>query len=72
MSDGSLTRPLEPLHSPHIISIVAIMSELQARDFHFVILGSASISFINDPIRELKALMPRTLFWICLQSKEAR
>jgi hypothetical protein len=48
------------------------MSELQARDFHFAIIGSASIAFINDPIRELKALMPRTLFWIPLQSREAR
>jgi hypothetical protein len=48
------------------------MSELQARDFHFVIIGSASIAFINDPIRELQALMPRTLFWIPLQSIEAR
>ena len=38
------------------------MSELQARDFHFAIIGSASIAFINDPIRELQALMPRTLF----------
>jgi hypothetical protein len=38
------------------------MSELQARDFYFAIIGSASIAFINDPIRELKALMPRTLF----------
>jgi hypothetical protein len=47
------------------------MSEFQARDFHFAILGSASIAFINDPIRELKALMPRTLFWIRLQSREA-
>jgi hypothetical protein len=48
------------------------MSKLQARDFHIAILGSASIAFINDPIRELKALIPRTLFWIRLQSKEAR
>jgi hypothetical protein len=48
------------------------MSELQARDFHFAIIGSASIAFINDPIRELKALMPRTLFWIHLQSRGAR
>jgi hypothetical protein len=40
------------------------MSELQARDFHFAIIGSASIAFINDPIRELKALIPKTLFWI--------
>jgi hypothetical protein len=48
------------------------MSELQARDFHFAIIGSASIAFINDPIRELQALMPRTLFWIPLQSREAR
>jgi hypothetical protein len=48
------------------------MSELQARDFHFVIIGSASIAFINDPIRELKALMPWTLFWIHLQSRGAR
>jgi hypothetical protein len=48
------------------------MSELQARDFYFAIIGSASIAFINDPIRELKTLMPRTLFWIFLQSKEAR
>jgi hypothetical protein len=47
------------------------MSELQARDFHFAIIGSASIAFINDPIRELKALMPKTLFWIRLQSREA-
>jgi hypothetical protein len=46
------------------------MCELQARDFHFAILGSASIASINDPIRELKALMPRTLFMIHLQSKE--
>jgi hypothetical protein len=38
------------------------MSELQARDFHFAIIGSTSIAFIIDPIRELKALMPRTLF----------
>jgi hypothetical protein len=37
------------------------MSKLQARDFHFAILGSASIAFINDPIREIQALMPRTL-----------
>jgi hypothetical protein len=48
------------------------MSELQARDFHFAIIGSASIAFINDPIRKLQALMPRTLFWIPLQSIEAR
>ncbi len=48
------------------------MSELQAHDFHFAIIGSASIAFINDPIRELQALMPRTLFWIPLQSREAR
>jgi hypothetical protein len=48
------------------------MSKLQARDFHFAIIGSASIAFINDPIRELQALMPRTLFWIPLQSIEAR
>jgi hypothetical protein len=48
------------------------MSELQARDFYFAIIGSASIAFINDTIRELQALMPRTLFWIPLQSKEAR
>jgi hypothetical protein len=48
------------------------MSELQARDFHFVIIGSASIAFINDPIKEHKALMPRTLFWIPLQYIEAR
>jgi hypothetical protein len=48
------------------------MSELQARDFHFAIIGSASIAFINDPIRELQALVPRTLFWIRLQSREAR
>jgi hypothetical protein len=48
------------------------MFELQARDFHFVILDSASLAFINDPIRELKALVPRTLFWIRLQSREAR
>jgi len=72
MWDGSLTRPLEPSHSPHIISIVPIMSELQARDFHFAIIGSASIAFIIDPIRELQTLMPRTLFWIPLQSREAR
>jgi hypothetical protein len=70
MWDRSLTRLLEPSHSPHIISIVPIMCELQARDFHFAILGSASIASINDPIRELKALMPRTLFMIHLQSKE--
>jgi hypothetical protein len=48
------------------------MPELQARDFHFAILGSTSIAFINDPIRELKELIPRTLFWIRLQSREAR
>jgi hypothetical protein len=48
------------------------MFELQAHDFYFAIIGSASIAFINDPIRELQALMPRTLFWIPLQSKEAR
>jgi hypothetical protein len=48
------------------------MSELQSRDFHFVIIGSASITFTIDPIRELQALMPRTLFWIPLQSIEAR
>jgi hypothetical protein len=47
------------------------MSELLARDFDFAIIGSASIAFINDPIRELKALMPKTLFWIHLQSREA-
>jgi hypothetical protein len=35
-------------------------------------IGSASIAFIIDPIRELQALMPRTLFWILLQSIEAR
>jgi hypothetical protein len=29
------------------------MSELQARDFHFAIIGLASIAFINDPIRDL-------------------
>jgi hypothetical protein len=40
------------------------MFELQARDFYFAIIGLASITFINDPIRELQALMPRTLFWI--------
>jgi hypothetical protein len=38
------------------------MSEFQARDFHFAIIGSTSIAFIIDPIRELQALMPRTLF----------
>jgi hypothetical protein len=48
------------------------MSELQARDFHFTITGSASIAFIIDPIRELQALMLRTLFWIPLQYIEAR
>jgi hypothetical protein len=48
------------------------MFELQARDFHFTIIGSVSIAFINDPMRELQALMPRTLFWIRLQSREAR
>jgi hypothetical protein len=48
------------------------MSELQARYFHFAIIGSVSIAFINEPIRELKALMARTLFWIPLQSIEAR
>jgi hypothetical protein len=48
------------------------MSDLQARDFYFAIIGSASIAFINDPIRELQALMPMTLFWIPLQSIEAR
>jgi hypothetical protein len=29
------------------------MSELQAREFHFAIIGLASIAFINDPVREL-------------------
>jgi hypothetical protein len=48
------------------------MSELQARDFDFAIIGSTSIAFINDPIRELQALIPRILFWIPLQSIEAR
>jgi hypothetical protein len=48
------------------------MFELQARDFYFAIIGSASIAFINDPIRELQALVPRTLFWIPSQSIEAR
>jgi hypothetical protein len=48
------------------------MSKLQARDFHFAIIGSVSIAFIIDPIRELQALMPRNLFWIPLQSREAR
>jgi hypothetical protein len=48
------------------------MSELQARDFHVAIIGSASIAFINDQIRELQALMPRALFWIPLQYIEAR
>jgi hypothetical protein len=48
------------------------MSELQAPNFYFAIIGSASIAFINDPIRELQALMPRTLCWIRLQSREAR
>jgi hypothetical protein len=48
------------------------MSKLQARDLHFEIIGSASIAFIIDPIRELQTLMPRTLFWIPLQSREAR
>jgi hypothetical protein len=43
-------------------SIVSINAELHARDFHFAIHVSASIAFINDPIRELRALMPRTLF----------
>jgi hypothetical protein len=38
------------------------MSELQARDFYFAINSSASIAFINDPIRELQTLMPRTSF----------
>jgi hypothetical protein len=47
------------------------MSKLQARDFHFVIFGSALIAFINDPIRELKVLVPRILSWIHLQSREA-
>jgi hypothetical protein len=46
------------------------MSERQARDFYFAIIGSASIAFIIDPIRELQALMPTTLFWIPLQSRE--
>jgi hypothetical protein len=71
MWDRSLIRPLEPSHSPHIILIVPIRP-LQARDFHFAIIGSASIAFINDPIRELQTLMHRTLFWIPLQSIEAR
>jgi hypothetical protein len=48
------------------------MFELQARDFYFEIIGLASIAFINDSIKELRALMPRTLFWIRLQSREAR
>jgi hypothetical protein len=48
------------------------MSELQAHDFHFAIIDSALIAFINDPIRELQALMPITLFWIPLQFREAR
>jgi DNA-binding GntR family transcriptional regulator len=48
------------------------MSELQAHDFHFAIIGSASIAFINELIRELQALMPRALFWMPLQSIEAR
>jgi hypothetical protein len=48
------------------------MSECQARDFNFAIIGSTSIAFIIDPIKELKALMPRTLFWIRLQSREER
>jgi hypothetical protein len=48
------------------------MSELQARDFHFVILDSTSIAFINDPIRELQVLMPNTLYWIQMQFGEAR
>jgi hypothetical protein len=48
------------------------MFERQARNFHFAILGSVLIAFISDPIRELKALMPMTLFWIRLQSREAR
>jgi hypothetical protein len=48
------------------------MFELQARDFHFAILGSTSIAFINDPIRELQVRMPNTLYWIQMQFREAR
>jgi hypothetical protein len=48
------------------------MLELQAHDFHFAILGSTSIAFISDSIRELQALMPRTLYWIQMQFREAR
>jgi hypothetical protein len=47
------------------------MSELQARDFHFVILGSTVIAFIDDPIRELHALVPRNLYWIHMQLRDA-
>jgi hypothetical protein len=62
MWGGSLTRALEPSHE----------SDKRAHDFHFVIIGLASIAFIIDPIRELQTLMSRTLFWIPLQSREAR
>jgi hypothetical protein len=48
------------------------MSKLHARDFYFAIIGSTSIAFINDPIRGLQALMPRTLYWIHMQFSEAR
>jgi hypothetical protein len=71
MWDGSPTIPLKPSHSLHIISIVPIMSKLQARDFNFAIISLDSIAFIIDSIRELQALIHRTLFWIPLQSIEA-
>jgi hypothetical protein len=45
------------------------MFELQSRDFIFAIIGSALIAFINDPIRELQALMSRTLFWIPFETR---
>jgi hypothetical protein len=47
------------------------MSKLQARDFNFAIISLDSIAFIIDSIRELQALIHRTLFWIPLQSIEA-
>jgi hypothetical protein len=61
MCDGSLTRPHEPSHSPHIISIEPINVQTSSSRLYFAIIGPTSIAFIIDSIRELQALMSRTL-----------